>query len=213
MNKKTMIIMIVVIIAILIIGGGLYFMFSNKEDKKDTNTKTNETEKVEDNNTTTGGKVLVAYYSAQSHTKAVAETIAENLNADIFEITPKDPYTEDDLDWTDNKSRVVKEHNDEKLQDIELTTTEVENFDSYDTVLIGYPIWWGIAAWPVNNFVKNNNFDGKTVIPFCTSTSSGLGESGDLLEEMAGTGNWKEGHRFESNPSDDEITEWTNSIK
>ena len=75
-----------------------------------------------------------------------------------------------------------------------------------------YPIWWGIAAWPVDNFVKNNNFDGKTVIPFCTSTSSGLGESGELLKDMAGTGNWLEGERFSSGVSDEEVTDWVNGL-
>ena len=80
-------------------------------------------------------------------------------------------------------------------------------------VLIGYPIWWGIAAWPVDTFVKANDFTGKTVIPFCTSSSSGLGQSGELLAEEAGTGNWLEGQRFSSNPSDSDINSWADSIK
>ena len=213
MNKKTMIIMIVVFITILIIGGGLYFMFSNKEDKKDTNTKTKETEKVEDNNTTTGSKVLVVYYSAQNHTEAVAKQIAENLDADIFEVIPKDVYTTDDLDWTDSNSRVTKEHDDESLRNIELETTDVPNWEDYDTVLIGYPIWWGIAAWSIDNFVKNNDFTGKTVIPFCTSSSSGLGESARILEGYANGGNWRDGHRFSSSASDSDIKSFTDSIK
>ncbi len=84
--------------------------------------------------------------------------------------------------------------------------------DSYDTVIIGYPIWWGIAAWPVDTFVEANNFSGKTVIPFCTSSSSGLGQSGELLADLAGTGNWQEGMRFRSNPSDDDIKSWTDNL-
>lgn len=108
---------------------------------------------------------------------------------------------------------MTREHDDETLRNVELTTTEVANWNSYDTILIGYPIWWGVAAWPINTFVEANDFTGKTIIPFCTSASSGLGESGTLLANLAGTGNWLEGHRFNSNPSDSDITAWTNSLK
>ncbi|MGI6511121.1 MAG: flavodoxin [Catenisphaera adipataccumulans] len=158
-------------------------------------------------------KVLVAYFSATGNTKSAAQMIADELDADLFEITPTDPYTDDDLDWTNDNSRVVQEHENEDLQDIELTTTEVENWDSYDVVLIGYPIWWGDAAWPVNNFVKNNDFSGKTVIPFCTSSESGIGDSGDHLAEMAGTGDWQKGHRFASDVSEEDVEEWIDSIE
>ena len=96
--------------------------------------------------------------------------------------------------------------------DVELVTTEVENWDSYDMVFIGYPIWWGIAAWPMNTFVENNDFTGKTVIPFCTSASSGLGESGELLEEMAGTGDWQEGERFRSSVDEADVQEWIDGL-
>lgn len=106
-----------------------------------------------------------------------------------------------------------REHDDESLRNIELVTTEVDNWDDYDTVLIGYPIWWEIAAWPVNTFVKENNFDGKKVIPFCTSSSSGLGESGNLLEQEANSGNWLEGHRFNSNVSEMDIEKWIEDLK
>ena len=96
--------------------------------------------------------------------------------------------------------------------DVEIVTTEVENWDSYDMVFIGYPIWWGIAAWPMNTFVENNDFTGKTVIPFCTSASSGLGESGELLEEMAGTGDWQEGERFRSGADEADVQEWVEGL-
>lgn len=88
----------------------------------------------------------------------------------------------------------------------------VENWDSYDTVFIGYPIWWGIAAWPVDTFVEANDFTGKTVIPFATSASSGLGESGQLLAELAGTGDWQEGMRFRSSVSEGDMQEWLDSL-
>lgn len=109
--------------------------------------------------------------------------------------------------------QISKEHNDESLRDVKLKTTKVENWEDYDTVLIGYPIWWGIAAWPVDTFVKANDFNGKTVIPFCTSASSGLGQSGKLLEREANSGDWEDGHRFSERPSDSDIKKWTDSIK
>ena len=79
-------------------------------------------------------------------------------------------------------------------------------------MFIGYPIWWGIAAWPVSSFVAANDFTGKTVIPFCTSSSSGLGESGDLLADLAGTGDWQEGERFRSSASSEDVSEWVDSL-
>ena len=95
---------------------------------------------------------------------------------------------------------------------MELVSTYVENWDSYDIVYIGYPIWWGIAAWPVDNFVKDNDFTGKTVIPFCTAASSGIGDSGNLLKEMAGTGEWQDGERFRGGASESDISSWIDSL-
>lgn len=162
--------------------------------------------------TETGSKILVVYYSASGNTERVANDIAGALNADIFELVPENPYTDEDLDWTTDGSRVNQEHDDETLRDIPLTQSTVENWDSYDTVFIGYPIWWGIAAWPVNEFVTDNDFTGKTVIPFATSASSGMGESGTLLEEMAGTGTWQEGQRFSSGASEEDVAAWANGL-
>lgn len=158
------------------------------------------------------GKTLVVYYSASGNTERVAKDIAEAAGADLFEIVPTEVYTRDDLDWTNPDSRVSREHDDESLRDVPLTTTEVPDWDSYDTVFIGYPIWWGIAAWPVDTFVKNNDFTGKTVIPFATSSSSGMGQSGSLLADMAGTGDWQEGQRFSSGVSSDDVQSWVNGL-
>ena len=158
------------------------------------------------------GNVLVVYYSASGNTEAVAGYIAEATGGDLFAITPAEPYTSDDLNWTDENSRVSQEYADESLRDVELTTTEVENWDSYNTVFIGYPIWWGIAAWPTDSFVAANDFTGKTVIPFCTSSSSGLGQSGELLAELAGTGDWLEGQRFRSGVSQEDVSEWVDGL-
>ena len=158
------------------------------------------------------GKVLVVYYSASGNTERVAKDIADAAGADLFEITPTEVYTDDDLNWRNSDSRVSREHDDEFLRDVPLTTTEVPDWDSYDTVFIGYPILWGIAAWPVDNFVKANDFTGKTVIPFATSTSSGMGQSGNLLRDLAGTGDWQDGQRFRSNASADDAADWVSSL-
>ena len=185
---------------------------TNQSGNEEADTNSENTTDTTENTSTGNGKTLVVYYSASGNTKDVAEKIAKITEADLFEIEPVEPYTDDDLDWTDDDSRVSREHDDESLRDMELVSTTVDNWDSYDTVYIGYPIWWGIAAWPVNTFVKSNDFTGKTVIPFCTSTSSGLGQSGDLLEEMTGTGDWKEGERFHGGASESDISSWIDSL-
>lgn len=202
-----------IIILIAIVGIGTYYVINNKNKTNSNENNNNTIEENKNNSNSTNKKILVVYYSAQNHTENVAKKIASNLNADIFEIEPKDVYTSDDLDWTNDKSRVSKEHDDESLRNVAVKTTKVENFDSYDTILIGYPVWFGVAAWPVNTFVKANNFNGKTVIPFCTSASSHIGNSGNLLENVAGSGNWLSGQRFSSNPSDNDIKSFIDNIK
>lgn len=157
-------------------------------------------------------RVLVAYYSATGNTEEVADAIAEATGGDVFEITPADPYTSGDLDWTDENSRVVYEYENPEARDVELAQSTPADWADYDVVFIGYPIWWGIAAWPVDGFVEANDFTGKTVIPFCTSSSSGLGESGDLLAELAASGDWQEGQRFRSGASQADVTAWVESL-
>ena len=137
---------------------------TNQSGNEEADTNSENTTDTTENTSTGNGKTLVVYYSASGNTKDVAEKIAKITEADLFEIEPVEPYTDDDLDWTDDDSRVSREHDDESLRDVELVSTTVDNWDSYDTVYIGYPIWWGIAAWPVDNFVKENDFTGKTVI-------------------------------------------------
>ena len=159
------------------------------------------------------GKALVVYFSASGNTKRVAENIAGAAGADLFELVPAEAYTAEDLDWTVSGSRVNLEHDDESLRDVALTSTEVPNWDSYETVFIGYPIWWGIAAWPVDGFVKANDFTGKTVIPFATSSDSGIGQSGTLLAELAGTGDWQDGKRFASGVSAEDVQAWVESLE
>ena len=160
----------------------------------------------------TTGKTLVVYFSATGTTQGVAQTIADTVGADLFEVVPSDPYTSDDLTWTNNDSRVSREHNDEGLRAVALESTGVDGWDDYDTVFIGYPIWWGIAARPMSSFVAVNDFTGKTVIPFCTSVSSGIGQSGELLAELAGTGSWLDGQRFSRGSSEADIASWVNGL-
>lgn len=155
-----------------------------------------------------GGSVLVAYYSAQGHTERVAAQIADELGADLFAITPSEPYSTNDLNYNDADSRVSREHEDESLRDVALDQVTPDGWGDYDTVLLGYPIWWGGAAWPVDGFVGGNDFSGKTVIPFCTSASSGLGQSADDLAEPADGGDWQGGQRFSSGADEDDVRAW-----
>ncbi len=155
---------------------------------------------------------LVVYFSATGNTETAANLIAEATGADVFVLEPAVPYTDADLNWTDENSRVVHEHDNPDNRHVELTADTVENWQQYDTVFIGYPIWWGIAAWPVDTFVEANDFTGKTVIPFCTSASSGFGESGTLLAELAGTGDWLEGHRFSSRVTAEDVQAWLDEL-
>ena len=158
------------------------------------------------------GKTLVVYFSATGNTESAANYIAQATGGDLFELEPAEPYTDEDLNYNNDDSRVSREHEDESLRDVELVADTVENWDEYDTVFIGYPIWWGIAAWPVDSFVKANDFTGKTVIPFATSASSDLGQSGELLAELAGTGDWQEGQRFSSSVSEEDIQAWVDDL-
>ena len=183
---------------------------SEPETTEHPTTDTSETEAADTEST--GGKTLVVYYSASGNTENVSNVIAKTLGADLFELEPVEPYSNDDLNWTNDDSRVTREHENEDERDVELVSATVDNWSEYDTVFIGYPIWWGIAAWPVDEFIETNDFTGKTVIPFATSASSGMGQSGELRAEMAGTGDWQEGQRFRSGASEDDIVAWVEGL-
>ena len=155
-------------------------------------------------------KILVAYFSATGTTARAAEKLANVTGGELYAIVPAQPYTSADLDWNDKRSRSSVEMNDPKSRPA--IKGRKENIADYDVIFIGYPIWWGIAAWPVDTFVKNNDFTGKAVIPFATSSSSGIGQSGSLLADMAGTGEWQEGQRFSSGVSRDDVQSWVNGL-
>lgn len=183
---------------------------SEPEATETPSTDTSETETPDTEST--GGKTLVVYYSASGNTENVANVIADTMGADLFELEPVEPYSNEDLNWTNDDSRVTREHENEDERDVELVSATVDNWSDYDTVFIGYPIWWGIAAWPVDEFIETNDFTGKTVIPFATSASSGMGQSGELLEEMAGTGDWQEGQRFHEGVSEEDVSAWVEGL-
>ncbi len=211
MNKK-LVGIIVVLLLVVAVGVVTLFIMNDHKEKDNANDSNNTQEEKEESSVPTNKKILIVYFSATNNTERVAKVISQNLNADFFEVEPVQEYTSADLNYGDDNSRVYKEYRDESLRNVELKTTTVPNWEEYDTVLIGYPIWWGIAAWPINNFVKNNDFTGKTVYPFCTSASSGLGESAKLLSQLTTTGSWQEGMRFSSSASEEEIKNWTNNI-
>lgn len=179
----------------------------------DTETAETEAETSESDETSSdASKTLVVYFSATGNTESAAEAIAKATDGDVFALIPETPYTAADLDWTDDSSRVSVEHSDPDQRVIALETNTPESWDSYDTVFVGYPIWWGEAAYPVSTFVSENDFTDKTVIPFCTSASSDIGDSGNILAQTAGSGNWLEGRRFSASESEDVIAEWAKSF-
>lgn len=151
------------------------------------------------------GDVLVAYFSATGNTEGVATAIAERLGADVFVIEAADPYTEADLNYNDDASRTSVERADGTNP--ELAQVTPDGWADYDKVLLGYPIWWGEAAWPLRTFVEGNDFAGKTVVPFCTSGSSGIEGSAGRLAELAGSGDWLAGERFSAGAAD-EAADW-----
>ena len=163
-----------------------------------------------DTNEGTGNDTIVVYFSATGTTKGVAERIASISGADIFEIIPSEPYSDADLDWNDKKSRTTIEMNDPDARPAIANDNVV--LDSYTTVYIGYPIWWGDAPRIMSTFVEAHDFDGKTVIPFCTSGGSSIGRSGENLASLAGSGNWLAGGRLDAGISESGIQDWINSM-
>lgn len=184
---------------LVLVGCGANQMDNQNETTKSSEAASSEATKSADKTTAeqdTGnnGKTLVVYFSATGTTKGVAEQIAEYTKADIYEITAKDPYTDADLDWNDSESRTTKEQNDKTIRP-EIGSEKL-HLDGYDTIFIGYPIWWGEEPRIMDTFVESYDFSGKTMIPFCTSGSSGIGSSGDNLKANAGSGDWKDGERL-----------------
>ena len=155
--------------------------------------------------------VLVAYFSAIGTTKGVAERIASVTGGDLYEILAAEPYTEADLNYNDNSSRSTSEQNDKSVRP-EIGSDDI-SLEGYTTIYLGFPIWWGEEPRILDTFVEKYNFDGITVIPFCTSGSSGIGRSGSNMEELAGSGTWLQGERFSGGVSEEELKSWIEGLQ
>ena len=157
-----------------------------------------------------GEKILVVYFSATNTTEGVAKKIQTATGSDIYEIVPAVPYTNADLDWHDDSSRTTIECNDPSARP-EISGS-VENIGHYDTVFIGYPIWWGQAPKIIYTFLESYDFSGKTLIPFCTSGSSGMGSSATNLHSLTPNATWLDGQRFSGSATQSTITSWVNGL-
>lgn len=155
-------------------------------------------------------KILVVYFSATGNTKRIAQIIASDRNADIFEIVPESPYTTEDLNSKNPDSKVAKEKADKFIRP--KIKNSIENFSQYDVVFLGYPIWWGEAPRIMNTFVESNDFNGKTVIPFVTSGNSEIGTSPNPLKEKTKGAAWKEGKRFSASSSEADVKKWIKKL-
>lgn len=155
-------------------------------------------------------KVLVAYFSATGTTKKLAEYAADAMGADLYEIQPEEPYTDEDLDYGDSKSRSSIEMDDPDARPA--ISDSVENMEQYDIVLIGYPIWWGEAPRIMNTFIESYDFSGKTLVAFCTSGGSGFGRSDSALRSAASEATWLKGERLSSSSSREDMVDWINSL-
>lgn len=155
--------------------------------------------------------ILVAYFSCTGNTKPLAEYAAEYLNADLYEIKAEIPYSSEDLDYNTSDSRANKEQNDTSARPA--VSGQVENMEKYDMVVLAYPIWWGEAPRIISTFLESYDFKGKTIVPFCTSHSSGIGSSDKNLHSLVDSGTeWKDGRRFAAGTTDGEITEWLDGM-
>ena len=154
---------------------------------------------------------LVVYFSATGTTKSVAEKIADLTGADLYEIIPIQIYTAEDLNWNDRNSRTSIETDDPSCRP-EIASDEL-NLEGYDTIYVGYPIWWGDIPRIMSTFVEKYDFEERTMIPFCTSGGSGVGQSDKHLEEQAGSGKWVKGTRLQAGISNDDLLKWINTNK
>ena len=170
-----------------------------------------ESGEIEEEIAPSDNKVLVVVFSATGTTRGVAEKIASIENAEIYEIKAAQEYTDADLNWNDNSSRTTLEQNDKTVRP-EIGSEPVD-LAGYTTVYIGYPIWWGEEPRIMDTFVESYDFDGITMIPFCTSSSSGIGRSGQNLADNAGSGNWLDGERFSGSVSESELQSWIDSLR
>lgn len=215
MNKKMIALMITLVI--LLVGVAALLVFNKGKSESDNNSNqsqksnTNIGNHENDNNgENSNSKIAVIYFSATGTTESVAKTIQRATNGDIIEIVPKEEYTSADLNYNTDDSRANKEQNSSSARPKIANTINVEE---YDTIYLGYPIWWGDVPKIILTFLDTYNLEGKTVILFCTSGGSSISTSMNTLKNYNNKVNWVDGKRFDSSTSQTEIENWMNSIK
>lgn len=202
---------------LLVILMALSFVSCKQDDNKETSKNNNDTVQSSETNNKTNektnsknSKILIAYFSATNTTKGVAKKLSAITGGELYEITPKDPYTSDDLDYNNDNSRTSLEMNDSSARPE--ISGQVKNFEQYDIVFVGYPIWWGEAPRILSTFMESYDFSNKTVIPFCTSASSDIGSSASPLEKLTKGAKWLDGKRFDANTSDSELKDFVSDL-
>ncbi len=181
----------------------------NNQDNDDKNDDSDDESKNDEENNKDTSNIMIVYFSATNHTENVAKTIQKNLEAPIYKLEPVNPYTSEDLNYSNSNSRVVKEHLNENRH-VELKTTSFEGFDEAKYVFLGAPVWWQELSWVVDDFVKLNDFSNKTIIPFATSVSSGFSTS--KLESYTTNATWLAPQRFSSSASESSIISWLDGL-
>ena len=212
--KKVIAIILILTVLLCLASCGSDGKSAKNNDMSSADTALNPATEVESNTenvpTHKNGNVLVAYFSVTHTTEGIAKQIADILGADLYEITPEEPYTDEDIDYNNDDSRTSVEMNDPDARPA--IAGYVENMDQYDTVLIGYPIWWGDAPRIISTFMESYDFSGKTLIPFCTSGSSGITSSEANLKTFASDADWIDGKRFSGSDSREVIEKWINDL-
>ena len=153
---------------------------------------------------------MSAYFSATGNTEGIARHLQTILDAEVYEIVPAEPYSNDDLNYNVSDCRANQEQNDPDTRPA--IDGSVDNMEDYDVIFLGYPIWWGEAPRIISTFLESYNFDGKTIVPFCTSASSGMGGSAENLAVLAADAAWLEGTRFNSGASQEEVAAWVDGL-
>ena len=156
------------------------------------------------------GSVLIAYFSATGNTEHIAEHLAGILDADLYEIVPEAPYTSEDLNYSNSDCRANQEQNDPTARPA--ISGGVENMEDYEVIFLGYPIWWGDAPKILSTFLETYDFDGKTIVPFCTSGSSSIGGSVSDLEALTSGAAWLDGQRFSGSASRETVSQWVDAL-
>lgn len=186
---------------------------SSASENNTSDVSAKSTEKADTSDTQLSDKPIIIYFSATGNTKNIADMIADYTGGEEYEVQPSDPYTDDDLNYSDESSRVVQEYENPDQQDVTFGDIDIPDWDKTDIVFVGYPIWWQDASWVMKSFVKKVDFTGKTVIPFWTSSSSQAEDSGKNLGVTAGTGNWEAGQRFSGSASQEDVDSWVDSLQ